>query len=50
MTNSGETRKLRLLLRLSDGREVVIQAPGRFPANAAARAAVKAERGVERVR
>jgi len=45
----GEMRPLTLLLRLSDGREVEIRAKGRFPAGAAARAAVKAARGVERV-
>jgi DNA polymerase III subunit alpha len=48
--NRGETRKLRLVLRLNDGREVLIQAAGQFPAGAAARAAVKSGRGVERVR
>jgi DNA polymerase III subunit alpha len=45
----GETRPLTLVLRLTDGREVEIDAAGRFPAGAAARAAVKASRGVERV-
>ncbi len=45
----GELRPLTLLLRLADGREVEIRAKGRFPAGAAARAAVKAARGVERV-
>ncbi len=45
----GELRPLMLVLRLSDGREVEIEAAGRFPAGAAARAAVKASRGVERV-
>jgi DNA polymerase-3 subunit alpha len=45
----GEMRPLTLVLRLADGREVEIEAKGRFPAGAAARAAVKAARGVERV-
>jgi DNA polymerase III subunit alpha len=45
----GEMRPLTLLLRLADGREVEIRAKGRFPAGAAARAAMKAARGVERV-
>ncbi|MDX2233770.1 MAG: DNA polymerase III subunit alpha [Hyphomonadaceae bacterium] len=45
----GEVRPLTLVLRLADGREVEIRAKGRFPAGAAARAAVKAARGVERV-
>jgi DNA polymerase-3 subunit alpha len=49
-THAGEMRRLRLILRLSDGRDVEIMAPGRFPAGAAARAAVKSGRGVERVR
>jgi DNA polymerase-3 subunit alpha len=45
----GELRPLTLVLRLADGREVEVEAAGRFPAGAAARAAVKASRGVERV-
>jgi DNA polymerase-3 subunit alpha len=45
----GETRPLRLFLRLTDGREVEIDAKGRYPASPAARAAMKAARGVERV-
>lgn len=45
----GEMRPLTLVLRLADGREVEIAAKGRFPAGAAARAAMKASKGVERV-
>jgi DNA polymerase-3 subunit alpha len=48
--HAGETRRLRLVLRLADGRDVEVMAHGRYPAGAAARAAVKAGRGVERVR
>jgi DNA polymerase-3 subunit alpha len=45
----GDTRPLRLILRLHDGREVELKANGLYPAGPAARAAVKAARGVERV-
>ncbi|MGE0829053.1 MAG: DNA polymerase III subunit alpha, partial [Hyphomonadaceae bacterium] len=45
----GEARALKLVLRLNDGREVEIAAPGLYPAGPAARAAMKAARGVERV-
>jgi DNA polymerase-3 subunit alpha len=44
-----EKRPLVLLLRLADGREVELAVGGGFPAGAAARAALKAARGVERV-
>jgi hypothetical protein len=37
------------VLKLADGREVEISAKGAFPANAGARAALKAAKGVERV-
>jgi DNA polymerase III subunit alpha len=43
------SRALRLILRLADGREVEIRPKGLFPAGPAARAALKAARGVERV-
>lgn len=42
-------RPLKLLLRLRDGRRVVLEPPGQFPAGPAARAALKAMRGVEQV-
>ncbi len=45
----GETRPLRLVLKLADGREVELKAKGLYPAGPAARAAMKAARGVERV-
>lgn len=45
----GEARPLRLLLRLNDGREVEVAAGALAPADPAARAALKAARGVERV-
>jgi DNA polymerase-3 subunit alpha len=45
-----DVRRLRLCLRLSDGRDVIVRPPGAFPAGAAARAALKAARGVELVR
>jgi DNA polymerase-3 subunit alpha len=44
-----ELRPLTLALKLSDGREIEIAAKGRYPAGAAARAALKAAQGVERV-
>ncbi|MDX2238168.1 MAG: DNA polymerase III subunit alpha [Hyphomonadaceae bacterium] len=44
-----ETRRLRLVLRLQDGREVELATSGLVPAGAGARAALKAARGVERV-
>lgn len=44
-----DARPLRLVLRLKDGREVELKASGLFPAGPAARAAVKAAKGVERV-
>jgi DNA polymerase-3 subunit alpha len=44
-----EKRPLLLVLRLADGREVELSVGGGFPAGAAARAALKAARGVERV-
>jgi hypothetical protein len=44
-----EARRLTLILRLADGRSVAIEAPGQFPAGPAARAALKAVRGVERI-
>ncbi len=45
----GEARALRLIMRLSDGREVELSIPNPAPAGAAARAAIKAARGVELV-
>jgi DNA polymerase-3 subunit alpha len=45
----GEERAVTIVLRLSDGREIEIAPPGVYPAGAAARAALKAARGVERV-
>lgn len=45
----GEVRALRLLLKLADGREIELAAPKRAPAGPAARAAIKAVKGVERV-
>ena len=48
-TKPGEGRALRLILKLADGREIEIAAKGAFPASPAARAALKAARGVERV-
>jgi DNA polymerase-3 subunit alpha len=42
-----EARRLRLVLRLRDGREIDIETKGLFPAGAAARAAIKSARGVE---
>ena len=48
-TKAGEGRPLRLILKLADGREIEIAAKGAFPASPAARAALKAARGVERV-
>jgi DNA polymerase-3 subunit alpha len=45
----GEARPLRLILRLRDGREVELAARTMVSASPAARAALKAARGVERV-
>ncbi|MBL8550647.1 MAG: DNA polymerase III subunit alpha [Hyphomonadaceae bacterium] len=45
----GEERAVTIVLRLSDGREIEVAPPGVYPAGAAARAALKAARGVERV-
>jgi DNA polymerase-3 subunit alpha len=45
----GEMRPLRLVLRLNDGREVEVNAKHLAPAGSAARAALKAAKGVERV-
>ena len=45
----GEARPLRLILRLRDGREVELAARTIVSASPAARAALKAARGVERV-
>jgi len=45
----GEARPLRLLLKLKDGREIEVKTNILAPANPAARAAMKAARGVERV-
>jgi len=47
--NAGEARPLRLILKLKDGREVELATKTMAPANPAARAALKAARGVERV-
>jgi DNA polymerase III subunit alpha len=41
--------ELRIILTLPDGREVEIQAPGRFPVDVAARRALKSASGVEMV-
>ncbi|MBS0386512.1 MAG: DNA polymerase III subunit alpha [Proteobacteria bacterium] len=46
---TGEARRLRLVLRLQDGREVELSANQLVPAGAGARAALKAAKGVERV-
>ena len=46
---AGETRPLRLVLKLKDGREIELKTKKLAPANPAARAAIKAARGVERV-
>jgi|CXWL01.1.fsa_nt_gi DNA polymerase-3 subunit alpha len=45
----GESRPLRLILKLKDGREIELNANKLTPASPAARAAIKAARGVERV-
>ncbi len=45
----GEARPLRLILKLNDGREIELAAKQMVSANPAARAALKAARGVERV-
>jgi len=47
--NVGEARPLRLILKLKDGREIELAAKQLAPAGPAARAALKAARGVERV-
>ncbi len=47
--SAGEARPLRLILKLGDGREVEIRTRGLVAAGPAARAALKAARGVERV-
>ncbi len=47
--NGGEMRPLRLILKLKDGREIEVKARSMVPATPAARAALKAARGVERV-
>src|SRR5262249_13187794 len=46
---NGEARPLKLVLKLAEGREVELAAKGVAPAGAAARAAIKATKGVERV-
>jgi DNA polymerase-3 subunit alpha len=46
---AGEARPLRLVLRLKDGREIELKTKAMAPAGPAARAALKAARGVERV-
>ena len=46
---AGEARPLRLVLKLKDGREIELKTNTLAPANPAARAAMKAARGVERV-
>ncbi|MBI3439699.1 MAG: DNA polymerase III subunit alpha, partial [Proteobacteria bacterium] len=46
---AGEARALRLVLRLNDGREIELAAKQVVPAGPAARAALKAAKGVERV-
>ncbi len=46
---AGEARPLRLVLRLNDGREVELATKAMVTASPAARAALKAARGVERV-
>jgi hypothetical protein len=47
--NPGEARPLRVILRLNDGREIDLHTRQQVCANPAARAALKAARGVERV-
>lgn len=46
---AGEARPLRLVLKLADGREIELATNTLAPAGSAARAALKAARGVERV-
>ena len=46
---AGEARPLRLVLKLKDGREIELKTNALVPASPAARAAMKAARGVERV-
>jgi len=45
----GEARPLRLVLQLKDGREIELATKTMAPAGPAARAALKAAKGVERV-
>jgi DNA polymerase-3 subunit alpha len=47
--NAGEARPLRVVLKLADGREIELATKMLAPAGPAARAALKAARGVERV-
>jgi DNA polymerase-3 subunit alpha len=47
--NAGESRPLRLVLKLKDGREIELATRTMAPASPAARAALKAAKGVERV-
>ena len=47
--SGGDVRPLRLILKLKDGREIELKARSLVPATPAARAALKAARGVERV-
>jgi DNA polymerase-3 subunit alpha len=47
--NTGEARPLRLVLKLKDGREIELKAGAMVSGSPAARAALKAARGVERV-
>jgi DNA polymerase-3 subunit alpha len=47
--NTGEARPLRLVLKLKDGREIELKARAMVSGSPAARAALKAARGVERV-
>ncbi len=47
--NVGDARPLRIVLRLKDGREIEVLAKNQVAATPAARAALKAARGVERV-
>jgi DNA polymerase-3 subunit alpha len=49
VAGAGDMRPLTLVLRLADGREVEMEAGGKFPGGATARAAIKAARGVEKV-
>jgi DNA polymerase-3 subunit alpha len=47
--NGSDSRNLRLILKLQDGREIELAVKGQYPAGASARAALKAAKGVERV-